>query len=124
MKSDTCVFHLPPPLEIEIDRAFTALYRDLSRAFPHPLDWVGLMRRPRWWHVTARVAHVRVVDIFARHGFVLTPVLAERFLTRTSPQQLTEDAGGAFVRRLREAFQWQMGVPYPPLTCIDGGRNA
>lgn len=100
------------PLEADFDRRFAALYRDLRGALPHPFDWLDVLICPPWWRLRARAAHRRVAWVFAWHGLLLTEPMAREFLYATERQQPHEDAGGSIVRRLRQVFQWQMGVPY------------
>ena len=123
MHPDPKVIHVPPPLEADFQRMFMELYRDLRGAFPHPFDWLEVLECPPWWRFRARAAHRKVAEIFATHGLLLTPFQAAEFLRGTAPQQVDEDAGGSIIRRLRQVFQWQTGVPYGALVCIEGGRR-
>ena len=104
-------------IDASFQKVFEALYDDLRSAFPHPFDWMGLMERPSWHRFQARRAHAKVKGIFAAHGFVLTERDATTF--RACPGQgalgFPEDAGGSIVRKLRQTFQGQTGVPYQAL---------
>lgn len=93
-----------------IEEVFDDLYRDLCRAFPHPLEWTCLLECPRWWRRRKRRAYRKVFWIFIRHGFVLRDDLARAFFL-TPPQQPGEDCGGAMVRRLRTVWEAQIGLP-------------
>lgn len=99
------------PLEKHFDDMFEALLRDLSKSHPHPLDWRHLLTKPPWWRLAARRAYWKNVDVFAKHGFILFDSMADRF-ERTAPQSYDEDYGGSMVRRLRQTFQYQTGVPF------------
>lgn len=105
---------------------FEKLYRDLSAAFPHPFEWIGLMECPAWWRFRARAAHRQVREIFAAHGFILTDGHARAF--RQQPPQgaygLVEDAGGAIIRQLRQTFQYQTGVPWSLMGYERGSHDA
>lgn len=90
---------------------FTGLYFELSRAFSHPFEWMGLLRQPPWYRFRMRAAHNKVAAIFAKYGFWLDEGSIEAF-ERSPPQQPNEDAGGAIVRKLRQAWQRQTGLPY------------
>ena len=99
-------------IDKSFEQMFDALYWDLRRACPsHPFDWMHVLRRPPFWRRKARAAHIRVRATFAAHGFILTDDRADAFF-RAPPQQFDEDCGGSIVRRLRQAFQYQTGVPY------------
>ncbi|WP_284262501.1 hypothetical protein [Roseicyclus amphidinii] len=116
------VVHVPTPSDEAIQLMFLALYRDLSGAFEDRLHWIRHLERPRWWQLRAMAAHRRVRLIFLSHGFLLTDGLAWEFMTTPHRAFPDEDSGGALIRRLRMVFQWQMGVPYAPLSVIEGGR--
>ena len=81
---------------------FDKLYDDLTGAFPHPFDWMGLLKRPPFWQFRHRQGHRKVRVIFASHGLLLTPRVADRFRIADS-QRWDEDAGGAIIRKLRYA---------------------
>ena len=86
-----------------------ALYRDLTDAFPHPFDWMGLLHKPPFWRWSWRGPHRKVVAIFDSHGFVLTNQVADSF-HRQYPddwQLYALDAGGKICAKLWRALEDQ-----------------
>jgi len=90
----------------DMNQTARELYRDLTGAFPHPFDWLGLLERPPFWKPGWRKAHRKVAQIFADHGFILHDRVALRYMTSDS-QQWDEDAGGAIIRKLTHALDGQ-----------------
>ena len=81
---------------------FEDLYDELTNAFPHPFDWMGLLEKPPWWMFRHRKAYRKVSEIFASHGLLLSRRVAIRFISAES-QRWDEDAGGVIIRKLRYA---------------------
>lgn len=81
---------------------FEQLYCDLKGAFPHPMEWMGLLKRPPFWHLRRRKAYRKVQSIFASHNLLLSDRVALRFML-SDAQKYDEDAGGAIIRQLKYA---------------------
>ncbi len=82
----------------------TTLWKALSTAFPdHPFAYMWAMERPIWFFFRRVRFYKKCRKIFEAHGAVLND---ETFLKwrRTDPQSGYEDAGGAQIRKIREAF--------------------
>lgn len=107
--------HADWALEEAYDVIFTRLYFDLCDTLENPFDWTCRLERPRSWQFRRRAAYWRVWQTFIAHGFLLTDDLARRFYD-TPGQTDGEDCGAAYVRRLREVWEPQLGVPYGGVT--------
>lgn len=83
-----------------------SLYRDLTRAFPHPFDWMVLLHKPPFWRWSYRKQHKKVAAIFSRYGFVLTDEVADKYHRRYKDdwQLYALDAGGAICFKLSRAL--------------------
>jgi hypothetical protein len=83
-----------------------ALYRDLTCAFPHPFDWMGLLHKPPFWRWSWRKPHQKVVAIFANHGFTLTDEVADDYHAPRFDDWETYamDAGGKICFKLSRAL--------------------
>lgn len=100
-------------LNREYEKLFDDIYDQLRTRFSTPLEWTHYMLPPRrWWHFGYKKRHVEVKKVFAQNGFYLTKTIAEYYLFHTDHQRPDEDCGGSVVRRLRQTFQYQLGVPY------------
>ena len=89
-----------------------SLYQNLTRAFPHPFDWMGGLHRQPIWSMKRRKGHRKIADIFARHGFTLTEQVADDY-HRIFPddwQHYGEDAGGKITRKLARALKVEAGL--------------
>ena len=85
------------------------LYRELSQAFPHPFDWMGLLEKPPFWLIAWHAPHRQVREIFGQCGFVLNSKVARRFLTKhCSEETIVLDAGGAIMCELAYALDDQI----------------
>ncbi|MGB1389249.1 MAG: hypothetical protein ACPG61_10220 [Paracoccaceae bacterium] len=92
------------------DQDIDHLYHDLTAAFPHPFDWMGLLAKPPFWRWSWHTPHRRVRAIFADHGFELTPRVATRYHRRDPDEWMHygEDAGTKITRKLRYALLHQL----------------
>lgn len=94
------------------------LYRDLTKAFPHPFDWMGLLEKPPFWRWSWRKPHQKVAAIFEDHGFTLTPEVAFRYHAHFPDdwQFLAMDAGGHITAKLERALEPQTLISETPDT--------
>ena len=58
-------------MDIAEQQAIDRLYHELSRSFPHPFDWMGLLEKPAFWRIAWHGPHRRVRAIFSQFGFAL-----------------------------------------------------
>ncbi|WP_049642763.1 hypothetical protein [Candidatus Rhodobacter oscarellae] len=90
-------------------QAIERLYHELSRAFPHPFDWMGLLAKPPFWRIAWHGPHRRVRAIFSQFGFVLDGHVARRFgRNPDSWETYGLDAGGTIVCDLAYALDDQI----------------
>jgi hypothetical protein len=98
-------------LDAVMNNHFTGLYLNLNKVGDTLFDWMNFMHKPHFWQLRKRRMYREVYWLFAMHGLWLTDTDADKFLM-TRGQQPDEDYGGSIVRRLREVWQYQMGVPF------------
>lgn len=84
-----------------------ALYDELRGAHRHPSDWLLVLNKPPIRYRRAINGWKRNREIFAKHGFILTERVADRYRLADS-QRYDEDAGGAIIRRLIYALDGQL----------------
>ena len=94
-------------LRDELEDRIEKLYRELQAAHPHPFDWVMVLKRPPIRFRREMAGWKKNSEIFARHGFLMTETVADRYRL-SDPQQYYEDAGGAIIRRLIYALEAQL----------------
>lgn len=90
-----------------LEGRMVALYDELRKAHPHPFDWMLVLKRPPFRFRREMAGWKKNQAIFAKHGFILTETVADRYRL-ADPQQYDEDAGGAIIRRLTYALQAQL----------------
>lgn len=86
------------------------LYRDLTSAFTHPFDWMGLLEKPPFWKPRWRKAHKKVAAIFEDHGFLLTRNVAIKYHQQRADdwEFAFTDAGGKICIKLSRALAGQL----------------
>jgi len=90
--------------------AIEPLYRELTRAFPHPFDWMALLHKPPFWRPRWRKAHANVRAIFDAHGFTLTSKVADLYHQQRDDdwEFAFTDAGGKICTKISRALQGQI----------------